>query len=196
MRNGNWKKIEGYDIKVTLVGDSSVGKTTICNHLMGNNNSSSGPTIGSKCEVKLIDSGKSSIRLTLWDTAGQERFRSITPQYLRNTHILLVVFDTNNHKSFENLINWVKEAEEVAPLYDIILIGNKNDLDERAVATKDAKYWAEQWGGHYFDISAFNQTDINNLWNYIEMSSRDIIATRNIPQMELTMKPKHSCCYN
>ena len=70
------------------------------------------------------------------------------------------------------------------------------DLDERAVATKDAKYWAEQWDGHYFDISAFNQIDINNLWNYIEMSSRDIIATRNIPQMELTMKSKHSCCYN
>ena len=64
------KKIEGYDIKVTLVGDSSVGKTTICNKLMGNNNSSSEPTIGSKCEVKLIDSGKSSIFefTSLWDT--------------------------------------------------------------------------------------------------------------------------------
>ena len=197
MYNGKIGKSKAYDIKVSFIGDTSVGKTTIVNKLLGSNGDSTGPTIGSKCDFKIIKhENNTSIRLSLWDTAGQERFRSICPQYLRNSHIVIVVFDVNSEKSFRNILDWVKDARDATEIYDLIIIGNKSDLEQRKISLSDGNYWAQQLNAIYFDMSAFNPIDINKLWDYIVKTSKDISKTRNIPQMELNVKEsKNSCCY-
>ena len=40
------------------------------------------------------------VRLQLWDTAGQERFRSLTPSYIRDSSVAVVVYDITSNLIF------------------------------------------------------------------------------------------------
>lgn len=44
------------------------------------------------------------VKLQIWDTAGQERFRGITKSYYKGAQAILLVYDVNNPKSFEDMI--------------------------------------------------------------------------------------------
>ncbi len=56
-----------------------------------------------------------------------------------------------------------------------ILIGNKTDLEtQRAVTTAEGEEFARQQGWHYFETSAKNKTNINEVFSEIlkEIKSR------------------------
>jgi Ras-related protein Rab-6A len=42
----------------------------------------------------------SSHIVRLWDTAGQERFRSLIPSYIRDSSIVVIVYDVTSQSSF------------------------------------------------------------------------------------------------
>jgi small GTP-binding protein len=44
------------------------------------------------------------VKLQIWDTAGQERFRGITKSYYKGAQAIIMVYDINNPKSFEDII--------------------------------------------------------------------------------------------
>ena len=46
-----------------------------------------------------------------WDTAGQERFRTITSSYYRGAHGIIVVYDTTDLESFNNVKQWLHEID-------------------------------------------------------------------------------------
>ena len=72
--------------KVSIVGGSSVGKTTILNYISkGEFNADTIPTIG--VDFMYIDrefEGK-NYRIQLWDTAGQEQYRCIAKSHYIST---------------------------------------------------------------------------------------------------------------
>ena len=47
--------------------------------------------------------------LQLWDTAGQERFMSLGPAFYRGADAVILVYDVNSTRSFENLDQWRAE---------------------------------------------------------------------------------------
>ena len=49
--------------------------------------------------------------LPKWDTAGQERFRTITSSYYRGAHGIIVVYDTTDLESFNNVKQWLHEID-------------------------------------------------------------------------------------
>lgn len=80
------KKVLRY--KVILIGDASVGKTSILHRFIHNKfKIEYNCTIGVDYWVKSLslDSEK-IVDLQIWDTCGQERFKTITRQYYRDTH--------------------------------------------------------------------------------------------------------------
>lgn len=87
--------------KVVMLGDQSVGKSSIINRYIKNQFSEAHhvqilvtqPTIGIDFLSRSITVGQRTVRLQLWDTAGQERFRSLIPGYLKNCVAALIVFD-------------------------------------------------------------------------------------------------------
>ena len=139
--------------KVTTLGSSGVGKTTILNYLStGKCSPSYGSTIGAcfstyKKTITINSSNNQSdealntqITLELWDTAGQERFNSLIPLYLKNADVILLVYDVTDSYSFNRLKEcWLVmiEAQKnmVAPNVIIGIIGNKIDLTDRASTT-------------------------------------------------------------
>lgn len=53
------------------------------------------------------------------DTAGQERFHTITTSYYRGAMGIMLVYDITNEKTFENIVNWLRNIDEV---YLILLV--------------------------------------------------------------------------
>jgi small GTP-binding protein len=151
-----------YLIKLIIVGDSSVGKSTFLYRMSDNLFiSDNEPTIGVEFR-SLITSSQPPYGMTfkvqLWDTSGQDRFRSIVRSYYRYAQGCFLVFDIHNRISFDNLKIWLEDIKKNVTIMDkqIILIGTKIDIPDRNVSTTEAQTFAIE----------------NNLAGYVEISSK------------------------
>ncbi|KAJ8417106.1 hypothetical protein AAFF_G00283330 [Aldrovandia affinis] len=157
-----------YLIKFLALGDSGVGKTSfLYQYTDGKFNSKFITTVGIDFREKRVvykSSGPDGIsgrgqriHIQLWDTAGQERFRSLTTAFFRDAMGFLLLFDLTNEQSFLNVRNWMSQLQVHAYCEnpDIVLCGNKCDLEEqRVVNEKEAQELAEKYGIPYFETSA------------------------------------------
>ncbi len=144
------------EIKLILLGDSSVGKSNMIvrysggsfdPHSISNNNAS--------FINKYLRFGNKVYRVSVWDTAGQERYRSLTKIFIKESHIALLVYAINNKKSYESLDFWYGQVKEVVG--DIVLgvAGNKMDLyEEEKVDELEARKKAEEFGAKFKLTSA------------------------------------------
>ena len=148
---------EDESIKVILVGNSGVGKTSIINRFALNQfHEYYYPTIASNfTEVKLIINNKNLI-LNIWDTAGQEKYRSVNKLFVKGSKIVILVYDITSRKSFEDLHYWYNFIKiELGTYYYIGLIGNKLDkIAEEEVSLEEAKKFAESCGAYFSLLSA------------------------------------------
>jgi small GTP-binding protein len=144
--------------KLVLIGESSVGKSSITMRITSNKYTDSTiPTIGSAFLMKHLKIGDKTIKIDVWDTAGQERFNSLVPLYYRNANVALVVFDVNSLDSFIKAKKWVQELEVQGPRsIMIILVGNKIDIDDnrRQVSSWDIKTYVNEKNFMYREVSA------------------------------------------
>lgn len=109
--------------KLIIIGDSESGKSSLMMRLTENKYyADPNSTIG--VDFKCLITG--DYKFHIWDTAGQERFRAITRALYKDSDLIMVAFDLNNRKSFENLRYWIPQALQVTD--NIILVGCKSDL--------------------------------------------------------------------
>ena len=170
-----------YTIKTLLIGDTCVGKSSIMNQFIYQQfEENYVSTVGVDYKTIPIRIDKYICKILLWDTAGQERFRTISKIYYRGAQAIIYVYDITSRKSFDNLISWMKEVEEVAPDNLIkILVGNKTDLDSgRVIGIEEAREFASNYGFKYFfEISAKTNYSIDKVFlslasGIIEMSTK------------------------
>lgn len=123
--------------KVVVLGDSSVGKTSLVHRFTTNQfNTNIANTIGAAFITKDYSSKTCdrNIRFEIWDTAGQERYKSLTPMYYRNSKVALVCYDlTDIDNSFPKGKYWIDQLKLNNDSGDvdnikIILVGTKSDL--------------------------------------------------------------------
>ena len=130
-------KLPDIKIKLLIIGDSSVGKTSILLNYTDNVFPDSHlATIGVENKVKMIKTDKFNVKLQIWDSAGQERFKSITKSFFRNTNGILFVYDITNRKTFHSVKDWIKDSELNASNFEKILLGNKIDLESKRQVKK------------------------------------------------------------
>ena len=171
--------------KVAFIGDASVGKTTLVNTICHKNCSSSGPTIGACCEIKDINCPNgNNVKALIWDTAGQERFRSIAPIYMRNSNIIVLVFDVNNIISFNNLKDWIILIRDNCDPYLLLIVGNKIDLPNRTVKKMDALAFSNEYNCTYCECSALSKEGSQQVWNLIKIAIDELCLTESVQQME------------
>ena len=126
-------------IKIILLGDSGVGKTSLLKNLgQEESNINEYRTISLEYFNYNIKINNYIIRMQIWDTVGHEKFNSITSNYYKTTDIAIFIYSINDINSFNNINNWYNELnnknEEDNNMIKI-LIGNKNDLiKERKVS--------------------------------------------------------------
>ena len=125
-------------LKILLVGDSSVGKTTLLlQYVDGKFSENHITTIGVEYKDKEITVNNRKINLQIWDTSGQERYQSITKNFYRNADGILFVFDVTNEESFNHIKNWLMTSEDVEKNFKKMIVGNKIDLEDKIVINKE-----------------------------------------------------------
>lgn len=116
-------------VKLLILGDISVGKSSIMNsYLRIPFNSNIPSTIGIDYKINSTTYKGRKIKVQIWDSAGQERFKCYTKIYYRGTHGIILVYDVNDLNSIENLSTWIKEMKYEFEDREIIVLGNKIDL--------------------------------------------------------------------
>ena len=121
-----------FSLKITLVGASSVGKTALINqyinHIFLDNTIT---TIGSDKFSRIETINNIEVKLNVWDTAGQERFRSLSPMFLKDWKLVILVYDITNQYSFDELRNyWILLVKANTNNIILGIAANKNDLYE------------------------------------------------------------------
>ena len=148
-------------IKIGLLGDSMVGKSTIVTKFINLEfKDDLLTTIGSdKYDTKFKLENGETIKLIIWDTAGQERFRSIALKALKAVHGIILVFDLTNRDSFDNINEWLGTIKENLNNPNLILFGNKADVEEkkRKVSKEEAERFAHKLGMKYFETSGYKK---------------------------------------
>lgn len=145
------------DIKMILLGDSGVGKTSIIGRYVNDSFSNDEESSSSMTYVKKkVDIDAQKINLSIWDTVGQEKYRSLTKLFFKDTKIVILVYAINNKSSFEGLDYWLKLYKESIGDEAILgVAGNKSDLFlKQQVDEDEAKKFADNNNGLFSLISA------------------------------------------
>tara|TARA_Y100000768_G_scaffold388828_1_gene387616 strand:+ start:7460 stop:8224 length:765 start_codon:yes stop_codon:yes gene_type:complete len=128
-----------YTFKTIILGDTGVGKTTLCNTLMRRQNPHMQyqPTIGIDFNA-VIETiyNNTTVKVHLWDTAGQEKYRSIIKSYYRGTCGAILMYDITNVASFNHLDYWLNEFRKGGNCHHpyphpVLLLGTKSDIKKR-----------------------------------------------------------------
>ena len=156
--------------KLVFLGDIYVGKTSIINQFMHENfDTNYQATIGIDFLSKTLTIGDKSLRLQLWDTAGQERFRSLIPNYIRDSSVAVIVYDITNKQTFTSLDKWIEDVRnERGNSVVVAVVGNKIDkTEERCTTREEAEAKAKQYGAIYYETSAKTGENVAELFKGI-----------------------------
>jgi len=149
-------------LKVIILGDSGVGKTSLMNQYVNKKFSNAyKATIGADFLTKEVMVDDRLVTMQIWDTAGQERFQSLGVAFYRGSDCCVLVYDVNVAQTFEHLDSWREEfLVQAAPRdpekFPFVVLGNKIDMDHsRVVSQKRAQTWCASKGNiPYFETSA------------------------------------------
>ena len=149
-------------LKIVLIGESGVGKTSIISQFIDQifqNDQQS--TIGGTFSTKTIKCGNGKIlKLEIWDTAGQERYRSVTKMFYKDANAAILVYDITNKFSFEVLQKyWIEQVKESSPRNIILAIAaNKSDLIEYEQVDEGAARQFAKENDALFAVTSAKQT--------------------------------------
>jgi len=130
-------------IKITLLGEKNVGKTSLVYRFIENKfRENYKATLGVNLLKKDIDIN-GGVSAQIWDLGGQESFRSLRKLYLEGANGGLVIFDLTDRNSFDKLNEWIDSFKNTRGEQPLLLIGNKSDLENQVKITdKEASQYA------------------------------------------------------
>jgi small GTP-binding protein len=154
-----------YAIKLVLLGDGGVGKTSLVYRFIENRFSRDfKSTLGVNLLKKKLTLDQQEISAQLWDLGGQDSYKKIRRLYLEGAQGALVVFDVLNQKSFDNLDDWIGSLIEVrGKEVPMVLIANKIDIQEHRMVSKgQAEAYANKYKMHLIETSAATGENVEN----------------------------------
>ncbi|XP_026323460.1 ras-related protein Rab-7a [Hyposmocoma kahamanoa] len=148
-------------LKVIILGDSGVGKTSLMNQFVNKKFSNQyKATIGADFLTKEVIVDDRIVTMQIWDTAGQERFQSLGVAFYRGADCCVLVFDVTAPNTFKSLESWrdeflIQASPRDPENFPFVILGNKVDLENRAVSAKRAQQWCQSKNDiPYFETSA------------------------------------------
>ena len=147
------------EIKIILLGDMYVGKTSIISRYVEDSfseNIMSSSAMSYTQKDIVID--KQKIQLNIWDTVGQEKYRALSKLFFQDTKIVILVYSIKSLESFKGLDYWYNLYKETIGNEAILgIIGNKSDLYlEQEVEESQGEEYAKNHGGIFQLVSAKN----------------------------------------
>ncbi len=161
---------EPESIKITLIGNSGVGKTSIINQYIEQTfDEANAATIGANYSEKTITKNNKEYELNIWDTAGQEKFHSVGKHFYKDAYIVCLVYDITSQDSLEQLEKiWYPDIKKYGEKYTILaVVGNKSDLYENDYLADEnhAKEFAQSINAIFMLTSAKTGDGIEKLFD-------------------------------
>jgi len=196
-------------LKVIILGDSGVGKTSLMNQYVNKRFSTQyKATIGADFLVKEVMIDEKLVTLQIWDTAGQERFQSLGVAFYRGADSCVLVYDITDGKTFTNLESWMDEflvhaVPRNASTFPFIVVGNKSDEEgKRKVDISKAQAWCQEKGLIApFETSAKDAINVEQAFHTMAknaLAAQPKQAPVIIPVLDLKKQPESSggggCC--
>ena len=198
------KDIDILQIKMILLGNQAVGKTSIINRYVSDNFSSNIMTSSHMTYTeKILSIDNQKIQLNIWDTVGQEKFRSLSKLFFKDTNIVGLVYSVTDKETFNDLRFWVDSFKETIGEEVIIgVMGNKSDLFlEQEVSEEEGDKFAKEIGGFFDAVSAKeNKQGLDKFINklVIEYLKKNPVLTKSknikLEKQEDFQEIKAGCC--
>lgn len=157
LKKGPIKDDCDYMIRILLLGDSGVGKTSL---MLRYSEDQFAPnllsTAGVDFKVRHMDINGKRVKCQIWDTAGQEKFHVITRTYYRGAQGIALVYDCTDPDSFKNVNYWMANIQQHADeKVQKILLGNKIDLvEDKEISYEMGQNISKEYGMNFFETSA------------------------------------------
>ncbi|MBD3212345.1 MAG: GTP-binding protein [Candidatus Lokiarchaeota archaeon] len=163
-----------YYLKVIILGESAVGKTSlvlrfVSNRFMEDYRS----TIGTNIYMKEIRLSNGHIyNLNLWDIAGQERWARMRHKYYKGGQGAIIVGDLTRPPTFAQIRDfWIPDLRKFLSDIPILLVGNKSDLDQ-TINDKEIEDLKEEIGAMHKIITSAKTGE--NVETAFKMLTREI----------------------
>ena len=190
-------KIE--EMKVMLLGNSSVGKSSLMIRYIDNKFSPeyiSTLGVDNKQKIITLKNGK-EVRLRIYDTAGEERFKAISTNFLKKADGIILVYDITNKPSFEEISEWIETTNENKENFCMVLVGNKCDLSDeiREITMEEGQNKANEYKVPFFETSCKDDINVKEVFEKI---AEDIDNKQNLQKVIgikiVDKKKKSKCC--
>ena len=167
---------EKYSLKFVVVGEPSVGKSSIVRRFIYDPNNCpvlSPVKIGMEVHFKRMTLRGRETELQIWDMHGAD------PCLMGNFSLtqmngILLVYDVTVSDSLDKLEPWLREIENYTTLASTprVLVGNKADLDsKRSVEKRRGLKYAGDIGAVHHEISATGDPSVDELfWTLIDLN--------------------------
>lgn len=203
-RATKWRMSDCSLFKIVILGDSSVGKTSLLKRFVNNKFSNNHKTtLGADFMLHEIEIDGRAIRLQLWDTAGQERFDSLGSALYRGADACILTYDVCSPVTFKNLDHWrdeflLRTNQDDIDRFPFVVVGNKVDLENRAITTIRAEKWCKERGSLvYMETSAKENLNVSRLFlkaATMALEKETVIDSQyhfdNVQTIDLTKKAK------
>lgn len=179
-------------IKVCILGDPSVGKTSLVRHytegyFKENYLSTIGVDFKGKTMRVDICGQTKEVIMTIWDIGGQTLWATVRSNYLNGAQGVLLLFDLTNKSSLLHIRDWYMDVTRVlGKTVPISIIGNKCDLDynpniEVIAMDLTKQLRPENPNIRFYITSAKTGTNMDQVFEEISMDVLNKIKGSQIP---------------
>ncbi|KAJ3820857.1 small GTPase [Lentinula raphanica] len=197
-------------IKVGMVGDSQIGKTSLMvKYVEGSFDEDYIQTLGVNFMEKTISVRRTTITFSIWDLGGQREFVNMLPLVCNDAVAILFMFDLSRKSTLNSVKEWYRQARgfnkvkhllhnlsnNLTPLQTAIpfLIGTKFDQfatfprDEQEEITKQAKRFARAMHASLIFCSTSASINVQKIFKIVLAKAFDLKCV--IPEIEGVGEP-------
>ena len=171
----NYNSTIDHYIKLLIIGDSNVGKSSFIKRFLENEFSPDDQINAKELELKnkILEIDNQKMVFHVWDGLKNISTNKTTKNELSiRIQGIIIMYDISNYTSFNSLDFYINQVKEKCGSdMPIIIIGNKNDLD-RVVSKEEGEKLAKDNNVEFVETSVYNNINIDE--SIIQLANRII----------------------
>jgi len=165
---------EGVTLKVAMIGDAAVGKTSLMvKYVEDTWDEDYVGTLGVNFLEKVVTVRGTEVTFSIWDLGGQREFMNMLPLVCNEAAAILFMFDLTRLNTLNSVKEWYRQARAFNKSAVPLLIGTKYDQfasfphDEQAEITELARKFAKAMGAPLLFCSASHSINVQKIFKIV-----------------------------
>lgn len=161
-----------------MLGAAAVGKSAITLRYVSNKFVKDyDPTI-EDFYAKTVQIDNEATQISILDTAGMEDYESLIDHWIEKKDAFILVYSVQLPETMQRLRDFHEKIQHHYEMKDpakspvIVMAANKIDVADRYVSTEQGQQLAAELGIEYFEVSAQNNTNIEEMFAHVVRALR------------------------